>query len=104
MIEMPQNQSAIEMIKRQIDELSTILKQTTQDLNTVRGHERVTAWKKRTVELLAKEIGPKDAQRFASTSPGPSFTNDLMEELSDEIEVYHTFLQTLARHLEHAPS
>jgi len=101
---MPQNQSAIEMITRQIDELATILKQTTQDLNTVRGHERVTAWKKRTVELLAQQIGPKDAQRLAGTTPGPSFTNDLMEELGDEIEVYRTFLQTLARQLEQAAS
>jgi hypothetical protein len=101
---MPQNQSAIEMITRQIDELATILKQTTQDLNTVRGHERVTAWKKRTVELLAQQIGPKDAQRFAGTTPGPSFTNDLIEELGDEIEVYRTFLQTLARQLEQAAS
>jgi hypothetical protein len=99
---MPQNQSAIEMIKRQIDEVNTILKHTVQDLNTVRGHERVAAWKKRTVELLAQEIGPKDAQRFASISPGPSFTNDLVEELTDEVEVYRTFLQTLARQLEHA--
>jgi hypothetical protein len=101
---MPQNQSAIEMITRQIDELATILKQTTQDLNTVRGHERVTAWKKRTVELLAQQIGPTDAQRFAGTTPGPSFTNDLIEELGDEIEVYRTFLQTLARQLEQAAS
>ena len=101
---MPQDKSAIEMIKRQIDEVNTIFKQTGQDLNTVRGHERVTAWKKRTVELLAQQIGPKDAQRFAGISPGPSFTNDLMEELSDEIEAYRSFLQTLARQLEHAPS
>ena len=101
---MPQNQSAIEMIKRQIDEVDAILKQTLLDMNTVRGHERVKAWKQRTVELLAKEIGPKDAQRFAGTSPGPSFTNDLAEELSDEIEVYRTFLQALARQLEHAAS
>jgi len=101
---MPRNQSAIEMIKRQIDEGNTILKQAIQDLNTVRGHERVAAWKKRTVELLAQELGPKDAQRFAATSAGPSFTNDLVEELSDEVEVYRSFLQTLARQLEHAPS
>jgi len=101
---MPQNQSAIEMITRQIDEVNTIFKQATQDLNTVRGQERVKAWKKRTGELLAQHIGPKDAQRFATTSPGPSFSNDLVEELSDEIEVYRTFLQTLARQLEQAKS
>jgi hypothetical protein len=99
-----QNQSAIEMITRQIDEVNTIFKQTMQDLNTVRGHERVTSWKKRTAELLAQHLGQKDAQRFASTAPGPSFSNDLMEELDDEIEVYRTFLQTLARQLEQAAS
>ena len=81
-----------------------MFKQTMQDMNTVRGHERVRAWKKRTVELLVQHVGPKDAQRFASTAPGPSFTNDLTEELGDEIEVYRTFLQTLARQLEQAAS
>ena len=101
---MQPNQSAIEMIRRQIEEVNTIFKQTMQDLNTVRGHERVSSWKKRTVELLAQHVGQKDAQRFASTAPGPSFTNDLMEELGDEIEVYRTFLQTLARRLDHAAS
>ena len=101
---MPQNQSAIEMITRQIDEVNIIFKQTMQDLNTVRGHERVTSWKKRTVEMLAQHLGQKEAQRFASTTPGPSFTNDLAEELGDEIEVYRTFLQTLARQLEQAKS
>jgi hypothetical protein len=99
---MQQNQAAIEMIRRQIEEVDTIFKQTMQDLNTVRGHERVTSWKKRTVELLVQQVGQKDAQRFAHTTPGPSFTNDLAEELGDEIEVYRTFLQALARQLEHA--
>ena len=41
----------------------------------------------------------EDAQRFSDTRPGPSFTNDLLEELSDEVETYRGFLLSLAQQL-----
>jgi hypothetical protein len=90
------NVAASEMIQRQIKELDEIFKQASLDLNTVAGSERVAKWKKRTIPLLAEHIGQKEAQRFAATDPGPSFTNDLLEELSDEVETYRNFLVTLS--------
>jgi hypothetical protein len=90
---------ALRTIEQQLAELAAILSQAEQDLNTVAGGERLAKWKARTVPLLAQAVGPQEAQRFAATQPGPSFTSDLLEELSDQVEVYRTFLQALARRL-----
>jgi hypothetical protein len=87
---------AVEMIQQQLKELEAILKQAEKDMNTMAGSERVAKWKAGTLPLIAQQLGRKEAQRFADTRPGPSFTNDLLEELSDEIEVYRNFLVTLA--------
>lgn len=91
--------SALEMIDRQIQELDAVFKEASKDINTVRGSERVAAWKKRTVPLLAQHVGQKESQRFVMTKPGPSFTRDLDEELSDEVELYRDFLTDLAKRL-----
>lgn len=96
---MTDRNAAVEMIERQIQELDAVFKEASQDINTVRGGERVAAWKKQTVPLLAQHVGQKQAQLFAMTKPGPSFTRDLDEELSDEVELYRNFLTTLAQGL-----
>jgi hypothetical protein len=96
---MTDHNAALEMIERQIQELDTVFKEASKDINTVRGSERVAAWKKRTVPLLAQHVGQKQAQLFAMTKPGPSFTRDLDEELSDEVDLYRDFLRTLAQGL-----
>lgn len=90
---------ALAMLQGQLDELDAILKRAQRDLNTVGGSERVAAWKARTTPLLAAHLGPQDAQRFSQVRPGPSFTNDLVEELGDEVETYRDFLLSLARQL-----
>jgi hypothetical protein len=90
---------ALGMIERQLAELEAILRRAEQDLNTVAGVERLAKWKAKTVPLLAQSVGPQEAQRFATTQPGPSFTSDLLEELGDEVEVYRTFLLALAGRL-----
>src|SRR5690242_16977986 len=96
---MTDQNAAVEIVERQIQELDTVFKEASKDINTVRGSERVAAWKKRTVPLLAQHVGQKQAQLFAMTKPGPSFTRDLDEELSDEVELYGNFLTTLAQKL-----
>jgi hypothetical protein len=96
---MTDQKSALEMLERQLQELDAIFKEASVDINTVRGSERVAAWKKRTVPLLAQHIGQKQAQQFAMTKPGPSFTPDLAEELSDEVDLYRSFLTALAKPL-----
>jgi len=84
------------MVGRLIKELDAIVKQGTEDLNTVAATERMAKWKLRTVPLLAEHVGPNEAKRFADTNPGPSFTNDLLEELTDDAEIYRNCLVSLA--------
>ncbi|HET8579416.1 MAG TPA: hypothetical protein VFL31_00305 [Nitrospiraceae bacterium] len=95
--------SALDMIGRQIKELDAIVKQGTEDLNTVAATERMARWKLRTVPLIAEYMGPKEAKRFADTHTGPSFTNDLLEELTDDAEVYRNFLVSLAAEIKKRP-
>jgi hypothetical protein len=92
---MADRHAAHEMLHRQIAELEVILEQAQQDLNAVRGSERVTQWKARTVPLLIEHVGREAAQRFADRKPGPSFSQDLLEELGDEVDMYRTFLLEL---------
>jgi hypothetical protein len=88
------------VIRQQLLELDGILAQAQKDLNTVAGNERVLKWKAKTIPLLAEHLGPQAAQRLAGTSPGPSFTSDLLEELSDHIEVYRAFMLGLLKEYE----
>lgn len=87
------------MIERQIKELDGIWKQATQDLNTVAGQERVAKWKAKTVGLIAQHIGQKESQEFARKHPGPSFTNDLVEEFGEDIEYYRAQMEALNKGL-----
>jgi hypothetical protein len=101
---MTDQKAALEMLERQIQELDAVFKAAAADLNTVRGKERVAAWKTRTIPLLAQYVGPKQAQLFAMTKPGPSFTRDLDEELSDEVDLYRSHLAGLSQRLKTAGS
>lgn len=91
------------VVQQQIKELDALAKQTREDLNTVAGAERVAKWKARTVALLIDAVGRKEGQQFAGIHPGPSFTNDLVEEFADLIDTYRTPLAALAKQLSQAP-
>ena len=91
------------VVQQQIKELDALAKQTLQDLNTVAGAERVAKWKARTVTLITEAVGQPEGQKFAGIHPGPSFTNDLVEEFTDLIDSYRTPLATLAKQLAQAP-
>ena len=94
---------AFTMLQRQLAELDAIENETvTMSMNTVRGSEEVSKWKARTVPLIAQHVGQQAAQRFADTKPGPSFTNDLFEEFSDEVDVYRTALRGVMKDLQQA--
>lgn len=82
-------------IRQQITELDALAQQTCQDLNTVAGTERVAKWKSRTIALLTAAVGDEDGHTFARIQPGPSFTNDLLEEFTDLVECYRTPLVRL---------
>lgn len=100
---MHSSEARVDLIKRQVQELDAIFTQAQKDLNTVAGGERVAKWKVKAIALFAAELGPDISQRLASTTPGLSFTSDLLEELSDEIEVYRGFLLKLMDELKSAP-
>ena len=91
-----QGKPALEVIQGQIKELDAIFKQASEDLNTVAASERVAKWKLRTIAVVAEHLSREDVKRFAETQPGPSFTNDFLEELSDEVEVYRNCLVSIA--------
>lgn len=95
--------AALEILQRQLKELDALAKQTLQDLNTVAGAERVTKWKARTVALITDAVGQQEGQKFAGIHPGPSFTNDMVEEFTDLIDCYRTPLAALAKQLAQAP-
>ncbi len=90
------------MVRQQIEELDALAGQTLQDLNTVAGTERVAKWKERTVALITNSVGHLEGQAFARIQPGPSFTNDLVEEFTDLVECYRSPLKILAKRLSQA--
>ena len=92
------------VIQRQIAELDALAKQTMSDLNTVAGTERVAKWKARTVALISDTVGREEGQSFVDIRPGPSFTNDLLEEFTDLVDCYRAPLVILANKLAHQPS
>lgn len=90
------------VVQQQIAELNALKAQTLRDLNTVAGVERIAKWKLKTVALLTDALGPEAGQSFASILPGPSFTNDLVEEFTDLVDCYHAPLAALAATLAQA--
>lgn len=96
-----QSDAAYMMIQKQLKELDAIFQDTMQTLNTVSGVERVAKWKVRTIALITESLGQKEGQRFAALQPGPSFTNDIVEEFTDLIDYFRTPLNDLAKQLSH---
>jgi len=89
------------MLEKQLQELDAIEREAvTQTLNTVRGTEAVRTWKARTVALIAQHMSREAAQSLANTTPGPSFTHDLFEEFSDEVELYRSAVRALMNKLQ----
>jgi len=90
------------LVQQQLKELDTIFQETMETLNTVAGVERVAKWKARTIALITESLGQKEGQKFAALQPGPSFTNDLVEEFTDLIDYFRTPLADLAKQLAQA--
>jgi hypothetical protein len=93
------SETAASVIDQQVKELDAIAKRTVQDFNTVLGAERMGQWKIRTVTLLQQHTGKNEADELARKNPGPAFTNDLIEEFTDEVECYRSYLVALAKRL-----
>lgn len=95
--------AALAMIQQQLKELDALAKRTLEDLNTVAGTERVAQWKARTVAVITEAAGQQEGNKFAGIHPGPSFTNDMVEEFTDLIECYRAPLAALAKRLAQTP-
>ena len=94
--------NGLTVIQQQLKELDQIFQETMETLNTVSGMERVAKWKARTVTLLTQAVGQQAGQEFARVQPGPSFTNDMVEEFTDFIECFRTPLAALGKTLSKA--
>jgi hypothetical protein len=90
-------QTAQQIIDGQLQELDAIVRRLLQDLNSAAGTERLAKWQAATAALLKLHVGEAEAERFARMKPGPSFTNDLVEEFTDQAEEYRTALKALAK-------
>jgi hypothetical protein len=99
----PDISNGLIVVRRQMNELEALEKQTLQDLNTVAGTERIAKWKTRTVALITKTVGHREGQTFARVQPGPSFTHDLVEEFTDLVECYRAPLRALVEQLSQPP-
>ena len=97
-----QSNAALDMLQKQLNELDQIFRETMETLNTVAGAERMAKWKVRTSVLITESLGQKEGQKFAALQPGPSFTNDLVEEFTDLIDYFRTPLADLAKQLAQA--
>jgi phage shock protein A len=97
-------QAALAVIEQRIQELDAIAKDTNDTLNAVAGRERVLKWKARTADALAQQVSQQDGQAFSKANPGPSFTNDLVDEFNDEVEFYRTQLTALRTRMQKSGS
>lgn len=98
-----QVKAALEMVQGQAKELDQIYSQASEDLNTVAASERVAKWKIKTIGLIAQHLGQTEAKQFSQLYPGPSFTNDMLEELEDDVEFYRTSITALADKIKNQP-
>ena len=94
-----QSDAARDRIQGQLKELDLIFQDTMETLNTASGAERVAKWKAKTVAVITESLGQKEGQKFAALQPGPSFTNDLVEEFTDLIDYFRAPLADLAKQL-----
>ena len=92
-----QSDAARDRLQEQLKQLDQIFEETMETLNIVAGAERVAKWKVKTVALITESVGQKEGQKFAALQPGPSFTNDLVEEFTDLIDYFRTPLANLVK-------
>jgi len=98
-----QSDPARDMLQKQLKELDQIFRDTMETLNIASGTERVAKWKPRTVALITESLGQNEGQKFAALQPGPSFTNDLVEEFTDLIDYFRIPLVNLVTQQAQAP-
>jgi hypothetical protein len=94
---MQDTSKGLTIIRQQLQELEQIVEETLETLNTTAGTERVAKWRAKTVALLTDSLGQKAGQDFAKIQPGPSFSNDLVEEFTDLVDCFRIPLTALSK-------
>src|ERR1051325_6996744 len=92
-----QSDTARDRLQDQLKDLDQIFQDTIETLNIASGTERVMKWRAKTVAVITESLGQKEGQKFAALQPGPSFTNDLVEEFTDLIEYFRIPLANLMK-------
>jgi hypothetical protein len=92
-----QSDSVRDRLQEQLKELDQIFQDTIETLNIASGTERLMKWRAKTVAVITESLGQKEGQQFAALQPGPSFTNDLVEEFTDLIDYFRTPLANLMK-------
>jgi len=100
---MQDTSKGLTIIRQQLQELEQIVQETLDTLNTTSGTERVAKWRVKTVALLTDSLGQKAGQEFAKIQPGPSFSNDLVEEFTDLVDCFRIPLTALSKAMAQAP-
>jgi hypothetical protein len=95
----PDTPAGLSIVLRQLEELEALASQTLEDLTTVAGTERIMKWKAHTAALISNAVGHQQGTAFAGVQPGPSFTNDMVEEFTDLVDCYRMSLVALAKQL-----
>ena len=100
---MPQDtRKGLAAIQQQLKELDKIYQDAIDTLNMASGTERVAKWRAKTVVALTEAVDQKAGQEFARIQPGPSFTNDMVEEFTDLVDCFRIPLTALSKKLSDA--
>lgn len=95
-------QKGLAVIQHQLKELDKIYQDAMETLNMASGTERVAKWRVKTVAALTEAVDQKAGQEFARIQPGPSFTNDMVEEFTDLVDCFKIPLTALSKKLSDA--
>lgn len=96
-------QKAIEMVKLQGKELSTIAERVRSDNDFSTARERLRRWKSRTKKLLSEQIHPDEAAKLKKMRKTSFIAGQPLRNFVDETKMYRGFILSLREELEKHP-
>ena len=100
----PRVEEAINIVFKQLEELTDIAKSAMSSCNAQLGFEKLNRWKARTIRLLSENIHPNEGQKLKD-KPTYSFRTYgiALENLVDAVSIYSGFLVSLLEELKVHP-
>lgn len=94
---------AIEMIEKQLQELTQIIGRYAryQDAEVI--SEKLRRWKQRTVKLVSDTVHPDEGKRLADKHPSGYTPGQPLRNLKEEASIYQAFLVSLKDELDQHP-